>query len=208
MEFHEKLQVLRKETGLTQEELAEALYVSRAAVSKWESGRGYPSIDSLKAIAKYYSVSIDSLLSTEEVLTIAEEGVTQAKTSLCDLVFGCLDICFAFFFFLPLFGQPENRTVQSVALTALSALQPWLKYLYLSGIITMILIGITTLALQNSTHGLWVTLKSRLSLLWNLAVTFLFILSRQPYAAAFTLVFFLIKVLISQKAVIPNVSLT
>ena len=46
MEFHEKLQALRKQRGLTQEELAQLLFVSRTAVSKWESGRGYPSIDS------------------------------------------------------------------------------------------------------------------------------------------------------------------
>ena len=42
MEFYEKLQELRKSRGLTQEELAEMLYVSRTAISKWESGRGYP----------------------------------------------------------------------------------------------------------------------------------------------------------------------
>ena len=53
MEFNEKLQELRKSRGMTQEELAEALYVSRAAVSKWESGRGYPSIDSLKDISGF-----------------------------------------------------------------------------------------------------------------------------------------------------------
>ena len=53
MEFNEKLQQLRKSRGLTQEELAEALYVSRTAISKWESGRGYPSIDSLKEISNY-----------------------------------------------------------------------------------------------------------------------------------------------------------
>ena len=54
MEFHEKLQKLRKSKGLTQEELACALYVSRAAVSKWESGRGYPNMDSLRAISAYF----------------------------------------------------------------------------------------------------------------------------------------------------------
>ena len=73
MEFHEKLQELRKSRGLTQEELAEALYVSRTAISKWESGRGYPSIDSLKEISSYFSVTIDDLLSGEKILSIAEK---------------------------------------------------------------------------------------------------------------------------------------
>ena len=61
MEFHEKLQILRKNRGMTQEELAEALFVSRTAVSKWESGRGYPSIDSLKEISGFFSITIDEL---------------------------------------------------------------------------------------------------------------------------------------------------
>ena len=73
MEFNEKLQELRKQKGLTQEELAASLYVSRTAISKWESGRGYPNIESLKAIAKFFSVTVDELLSTDEVLTIADE---------------------------------------------------------------------------------------------------------------------------------------
>ena len=53
MEFNEKLQELRKNKNLTQEQLAEMLFVSRTAISKWESGRGYPSIDSLKEISSF-----------------------------------------------------------------------------------------------------------------------------------------------------------
>ena len=73
MEFNEKLQELRKQKGLTQEELAEVLYVSRTAISKWESGRGYPNIDSLKAISKFFSASLDDLLSSDAILTLAED---------------------------------------------------------------------------------------------------------------------------------------
>ena len=98
MEFHEKLQELRKQKGLTQEELAESLYVSRTAISKWESGRGYPNIDSLKAISKFFSVTIDELLSGEEVLTIAEEDQRQKESILRDMVFGLLDLSVAMFF--------------------------------------------------------------------------------------------------------------
>lgn len=65
MEFHEKLQELRKGREMTQEELADVLFVSRTAISKWESGRGYPSIDSLKEISHYFSISIDDLLSSD-----------------------------------------------------------------------------------------------------------------------------------------------
>ena len=67
MEIHEKLQELRKQKKLTQEELSEILFVSRTAISKWESGRGYPSIDSLKAIAEFFGVTIDELLSNRAV---------------------------------------------------------------------------------------------------------------------------------------------
>ena len=73
MEFNEKLHELRKSKGMTQEELADALYVSRTAVSKWESGRGYPNIESLKEISKYFSVSIDELLSGDKLISIAEK---------------------------------------------------------------------------------------------------------------------------------------
>ena len=71
MDFHEKLQQLRKQRGWTQEQLAEQLFVSQTAVSKWESGRGYPNLESLKAISALFSVSIDDLLSGGELIVLA-----------------------------------------------------------------------------------------------------------------------------------------
>ncbi len=76
MEFSEKIQELRNKNKLTQEQLAEKLYVSRTAVSKWESGKGYPSIDSLKYISKTFNISIDELLSIEEIIDIAKKENT------------------------------------------------------------------------------------------------------------------------------------
>ena len=92
MEFNEKLQELRKARGLTQEELAEALFVSRTAISKWESGRGYPSIDSLKQIANYFSISIDELLSGERLITIAENENRTNLKNMGNMLFGVVDI--------------------------------------------------------------------------------------------------------------------
>ena len=79
MEFSEKLQILRKQKNLTQEELADLLFVSRTAISKWESGRGYPSIDSLKTISAFFGITIDELLSSNELLTIAEKDVKEKE---------------------------------------------------------------------------------------------------------------------------------
>ena len=199
MEFHEKLQELRKRKELTQEELAQALFVSRTAISKWESGRGYPNIDSLKAIASFFSVTIDELLSGEELLTIAQEDAKQAKKQARDLVFGLLDCSYILFLFLPFFGQRAGSTVQEVSLLALTEIAPWLKATYFAAVAGMIGIGILTLALQNCEGAFWIRQKGRVSLLWNVAAVFLFIISRQPYAAGFTFLFLVIKVLVTSK---------
>lgn len=199
MEFNEKLQELRKQKGLTQEELAEALYVSRAAVSKWESGRGYPNIDSLKEISRFFSVTIDDLLSGSEILTIAEEDQKQKNSLLLDLVFGLLDLSVSMFLFLPLFGQREHDTVYEVSLLTLSNIAPYLMGAYITIIAGMILWGILTLALQNCNGKFWVNYKRRISFLLGGLGTLLFIVSMQPYAAALLFIFLSIKILIFVK---------
>lgn len=67
MNFSEKLYTLRKERGLSQEQLAENLDVSRQAISKWESGRAVPETEKLLLISDYFGVSLDYLM--KEVVT-------------------------------------------------------------------------------------------------------------------------------------------
>lgn len=66
MYFYQKLQNIRKEKRITQEELADKLNVSRQAVSKWESGQTMPEIEKIIQIAKMYDVSLDYLLKDED----------------------------------------------------------------------------------------------------------------------------------------------
>ena len=195
MEFHEKLQQLRKRKKLTQEELAQALFVSRTAVSKWESGRGYPNIDSLKTIAKYFGVSVDELLSGEELLTIAEADTRKREDHLRDIVFGLLDISAAMFLFLPFFGQKVDGNIREVSLLALTGISLYLKIVYFAVVASMVTTGILTLSMQNWEKTFWVRCKAKLSCGINATGALLFIVSLQPYAAAFLFLFLVIKVL-------------
>ena len=195
MEFNEKLQELRKQKGLTQEELAELLYVSRTAISKWESGRGFPNIESLKAISKFFSVSLDKLLSGEEILAIAENDHKQKERTLRDLIFGLLDCGMALLLFLPFFGQKADGVIREVSLLSLSGVQQYLKAAYIAFVSIMVVLGIMTLALQNCRQRLWTHSKSVLSMAVSTVGVCLFTISQQPYAAVFVFVFLIIKAL-------------
>ena len=151
MEFHEKLKELRKNRGLTQEELSEALFVSRTAISKWESGRGYPGIDSLKEIAKYFSVTIDELLSGEKLITIAEDENRHNIQRLCNLLFGITDLMSLMLIVLPLYPNPVNGFIYAVNLlnyretTSMIKIIHWILFFLLAafGAVKIILTELT-----------------------------------------------------------------
>ena len=195
MEFNEKLQELRKQKGLTQEELAEKLYVSRTAISKWESGRGYPNIDSLKAISRFFSVTVDNLLSSDEILTIAEDNQKQTEKHFRDLAFGLLDICMLMLLFLPLFATNTDNVIRVASLLSLNGISRYLIVAYFSVVIVLGTTGILTLALQNCSAIVWAKAKRKISLVFGVAAMLLFIISRQPYAAVFTFSLLTIKVI-------------
>ena len=186
MELNEKLQELRKQKGLTQEELAEILFVSRTTISKWESGRGYPNIESLKALARFFSVTVDELLSPDEIITIAEETQKQTENHFRDLIFGLLDLCSSMLLFLPFFATTTENVIQEASLFTLIGVALYLKTAYYAIVIGMIIMGILTLALQNCTKIAWIKSKVTVSLTLGILAVLLFMISRQPYAAIFS----------------------
>ena len=196
MTFGEKLKKLRTDNGLTQDELAEKTYVTRTAISKWESDRGYPNIDSLKAISKFFSVSIDDLLSSDEVLTIAEEDNKQQETRFKDLVYALLDLSIAMLLFLPFFAENTEGVIRSVSLIVLDGVQPYLKAAYFTVVIGMFFAGVLALALQNCKKEFWLKNKTNISLMLGTVSVLLFVISSQPYAAVFAFVLLLVKVFI------------
>ncbi|MBQ3483769.1 MAG: helix-turn-helix transcriptional regulator [Clostridia bacterium] len=196
MELNRKLQELRKQRGLTQEELARALYVSRTAVSKWESGRGYPSLDSLREIARFFSLTVDELLSGDELLAVAERAQRQEKKRFCDLVYGLLDLGALLLLFLPFFALRTGDTVEQASLLALGHIPTYLKVAYFVLVIAMAVTGVALLALQDCRAMLWQRSKIGLSFALHLALVLLLIVSRQPYAAVFVFLLLAIKTLV------------
>ena len=147
MELGEKLQELRKSKGLTQEALAEALHVSRTAVSKWESGRGLPSIDSLKAIAAFFGVTVDDLLSAEKLITIAQKEHKKDLRSLYDLLFGVTDLFSLLLILLPLYPKTAAEGVWSVDLRAYTECPPLNRGIYWALFLGLVLLGLLRLIL-------------------------------------------------------------
>lgn len=192
MELNQKLVELRKKKGLTQEELAKELFVSRTAVSKWESGRGVPNIESLKAISKFFCVSIDELLSTDELLTIAQEDSKKSETRIRDLVFSLLDVSMVLFMFLPLFGQRGTGVVSEVSLFSLDV-SLYIKIGYFSVVLLMVIFGVVTLALQNCEAEFFQKNKYKLSLLLSVVAVVVFTITLQPYVSLLVFVFLVIK---------------
>ena len=195
MEFNEKLQELRKQKKLTQEELAASLYVSRTAISKWESGRGYPNIDSLKAIASFFGVTVDELLSGSELLTVAEEDTKQKEKHFRNLAYGLLDLSVSMLFFLPLFATKSGGIIQSVSLMTLDGVRIYLKSAYFAVVIMTVIMGVLELTLQNCQATFWVKNKTAISLILSTVPVLLFIISSQPYATVFAFVLLAIKAL-------------
>ena len=193
MEFHEKLQELRKTRGLTQEELAEALYVSRTAISKWESGRGYPSIDSLKEISNYFSVTIDELLSSEKLLSIAEKENESKLRSICDLLFGLFDVCSFVLIVLPIYPNEVDGFVYSVNLFAYTQTTSLNRILYWIMFVSLVGVGIIKLLLTKFGTEKSNKIMTGVSMIFSILLVLFLAMTRETYAIIMVFLLLVIK---------------
>ena len=193
MEFNEKLQELRRNKGLTQEELAEILYISRTAVSKWESGRGYPNIESLKEISKFFEVSIDDLLSGEKILSIAEKENKSNILNMCDILFGIVDLFSFILIVLPLYPNTVDGFVYSVSLLNYTQISHINLIIYWAMFISLLAVGIIKIILTKTKVGKGNKILMELSITLNIFIVLLLTLTRAVYAVVIAFLLLIIK---------------
>jgi len=194
MEFGEKIQKLRNQNKWTQEQLAEKLYVSRTAVSKWESGKGYPNIDSLKDIAKLFNKTIDELLSSEEIIDIAKKENTSNIKRTNNLIYGLLDIISVLFIFLPLYAQKAENFVYSVSLISTNDISNIIKVSYIVILSILSLIGIAEIILNFIDNKKIQRIVNVISLIVATISILFFAMSRQTYLTAIIFIILIIKI--------------
>ena len=196
MEFGEKLQELRKSRNLTQEELSYALYVSRTAISKWESGRGYPNIDSLKEISSFFDVSIDELLSSEKLITIAKKENESNLQKLYNLFFGISDLFAIFLIVLPLYPNTVNGYIYSINLLSYAEVSPvglaihWILFL------SLLVLGILKIFLSHLEIKKFQNIINITSLEISIFTVLYLSVAREPYAIIVAFLLFAVKVLL------------
>ena len=193
MEFHEKLQELRKKRGLTQEELAKALFVSRTAVSKWESGKGYPSIDSLKELSRFFSVTIDELLSSEELISAAKDENASNLRDMTDLLFGITDTMHIMMLLLPLYPEPTGSTVAASSLFALTHMTLSLRILLCVLMGVLIAAGAAKIVLNVRKMEKGRNALTVVSLILSILTVLLLTMLRAPYAVTMAFLLLIVK---------------
>ncbi|MBR2088613.1 MAG: helix-turn-helix transcriptional regulator [Oscillospiraceae bacterium] len=193
MEFHEKLQELRKKRGLTQEELAKALFVSRTAVSKWESGKGYPSIDSLKELSRFFSVTIDELLSSEELISAAKDENASNLRDMTDLLFGITDTMHIMMLLLPLYPEPTGSTVAASSLFTLTHMTLSLRILLCVLMGVLIAAGAAKIVLNVRKMEKGRNAMTVVSLILSILTVLLLTMLRAPYAVTMAFLLLIVK---------------
>src|SRR5690625_7406367 len=114
MKIGEQIRMLRKNKNLSQEQLGNKLNVSRQAVYKWESDKGYPDIQKLIALSELFDISVDELIKGDKVFQkriIVKEGIISNRRLLSSLNYNSIFFALFLFTFVIIFVVDKELTV-------------------------------------------------------------------------------------------------
>ena len=201
MDFGEKLKALRTERGLTQEQLAARLYVSRTAVSKWETGGGSPNLDSLQAVARLFDVSVDDLLSTDDLIVLARDERRSTARSSGMLSFGLLDVLAVVFAFIPLYGVDDGSFVRMANLADYGASVDFGASFAVmaAAVVSLMLVGAVEIVLAAAGSRRAARIVALVGFAVQALAVVLFASTMQPYATTLMFVLLLAKVVVGYR---------
>lgn len=103
--FSEKLKSLRKEKGLTQEELASKTFISRSLIAKYETGVTYPTKENLEKLALFFNVDIDELIDNTETTCefVNSKSIAEKINNICLIIVLIVSFFISIFIFIPIF---------------------------------------------------------------------------------------------------------
>ena len=201
MDFGEKLKALRIERGLTQEQLAARLYVSRTAVSKWETGGGSPNLDSLQALARLFDVSVDDLLSTDDLIVLARDERRSTARSSGMLSFGLLDVLAVVFAFIPLYGVDDGSFVRMANLVDYGASVDFGASFAVmaAAVVSLMFVGAVEIVLAAAGSRRAARIVALVGFAVQALAVVLFASTMQPYATTLMFVLLLAKVVVGYR---------
>ncbi len=201
MDFGEKLKALRNERGLTQEQLAARLYVSRTAVSKWETGGGSPNLDSLQAVARLFDVSVDDLLSADDLIVLARDERRSTARSSGMLSFGLLDVLAVVFAFIPLYGVDDGSFVRMANLADYGASVDFGASFAVmaAAVVSLMFVGAVEIVLAAAGSRRAARIVALVGFAVQALAVVLFASTMQPYATTLMFVLLLAKVVVGYR---------
>lgn len=201
MDFGEKLKALRTERGLTQEQLAARLYVSRTAVSKWETGGGSPNLDSLQAVARLFDVPVDDLLSTDDLIVLARDERRSTARSSGMLSFGLLDVLAVVFAFIPLYGVDDGSFVRMANLADYGASVDFGASFAVmaAAVVSLMFVGAVEIVLAAAGSRRAARIVALVGFAVQALAVVLFASTMQPYATTLMFVLLLAKVVVGYR---------
>lgn len=183
----------RKAKGYTQKQLSELLGISDKTISKWECGRGYPSIDSLKEISTFFSVTIDELLSGEKLFSIAEKENKSNMHNLCSILIGTIDLFHFLLIVLPLYPKSMKEYIASVNLFGYIETSAFNRMVYWVLFFLLMLIGAAEIIVTQLKIEKVYKLVIAFSMLLGIAAVLFLALTGETYATALAFLLLVLK---------------